>query len=48
MIALKIFVAVALFALLLVAPGLMGILLIAFVLYAVADVIVDDIFKKHD
>jgi hypothetical protein len=48
MIALKIFVAVALLALLLVAPGLMGCLMIAFVVYAVADVIVDDLFKKHD
>jgi hypothetical protein len=45
---LKIFVAVALLAFLLVAPGLMGILLIAFGLYVVADVIVEEIFKKHD
>jgi hypothetical protein len=45
---LKIFVAVALFALLLVAPGLMGCLMIGFVMYIVADVIVDNLFDNHD
>ena len=45
---LKIFVAVALFALLLVAPLLMGWLMIAFVMYIVADVIVDNLFNNHD
>jgi hypothetical protein len=42
--ALKVLLAFVLFILFVVAPTLMGVLLLAFVMYAVADTIIDEMF----